>query len=69
MYVLSAFFQKLSNLSQFMIGMAFVLYATYLYGTPDKKPPAPTGEPSTEYQLPNMDEGANDSAPALEQKR
>lgn len=52
-----------------MIGMAFVLYATYLYGTPDRKPPAPTGEPATEYQLPNMDEEANDADPALEQKR
>lgn len=49
--------------------MAFVLYATYLYGTPDKKPIAPTGEPSTEYHLPNMDEDANDTDPALEQKR
>lgn len=49
--------------------MAFVLYATYLYGTPDRKPPASTGEPATEYQLPNMDEEANDADPALEQKR
>jgi solute carrier family 35 (UDP-sugar transporter), member A1/2/3 len=54
---------------QFMIGMAFALYATYLYGSPDKKPLAPTGEPPSEYQLPNLDEEAADSAPALEQKR
>jgi hypothetical protein len=49
--------------------MAFVLYATYLYGTPDKKPAASTGEPSTEYQLPNVNDDASDSTPALELKR
>jgi len=53
----------------FLVGMAFVLYATYLYGTPDKKPTASTGEPSSEYQLPNVNEDAADSTPALEQKR
>jgi hypothetical protein len=30
--------------------MAIVLYATYLYGTPDKKVAVTTGEPRTEYR-------------------
>jgi hypothetical protein len=48
--------------------MVFVLYATYLYGSPDAKKPASTGEPSTEYPLPNLSEGADETAPALEHK-
>jgi hypothetical protein len=48
--------------------MAFVLYATYLYGSPEAKKPAATGEPSTEYPLPNLAENADESASALEHK-
>jgi hypothetical protein len=49
--------------------MAFTLYATYLYGTPEKRAQATSGEPPSEYQLPNVHDEADETAPALEQKR
>jgi hypothetical protein len=33
--------------------MAFVLYATYLYGTPDKKATTAPGEPRSEMRNPD----------------
>jgi hypothetical protein len=49
--------------------MVCTLYATFLYGSPDRKPAlAPTGEPDVESRLPNLDEDADDTATALEKR-
>ncbi|KAF2674279.1 nucleotide-sugar transporter [Microthyrium microscopicum] len=49
----------------FIVGMGFVLYATYLYSAPSRPPQ--TGEPQSEYKLPNS-EDEKESDPALSQK-
>ena len=52
--------------------MALVLYATYLYGRPDRRPAIrATGEPASEYEPPKdeereMDEGdITETTPAI----
>ena len=49
-----------SNIPQFLIGMAVVLYATYLYSSPDRRPNTLASEPST----PLLDERQKDEEAA-----
>lgn len=46
-----------TNKAQFLAGMAVVLYATYLYSAPDRRPSSMPAEPEREYQEPT---GEND---------
>jgi hypothetical protein len=50
--------------------MLVVLYATYLYSSPDRRPTSTPGDAAEEYRRPNVDEerglDEDERAPALE---
>jgi hypothetical protein len=45
--------------------MIVVLYSTYLYSSPDRRPAMSPAEPPSEYREPNIAD-ADEAAPALE---
>ncbi|KAF2426589.1 nucleotide-sugar transporter [Tothia fuscella] len=54
-FVVSVWIFDFSITINFLLGMVIVLYATYLYSSPDRRPSSMPSNPTAEYREPNVD--------------